>query len=267
MPSLTTQKELQSIQKLGFCYFCGEPFDNEDKSDINRDHVPPRALFAKPDRTCPLILPSHEECNSSQSQVDEVVGQLVSVLHGRYPTPRNVRLDVDVIVPQPGGVPIAGLKNLNFQSVLIRWIRAFHAALYGEYLENNTRHALHPPFFAGHIEKDGIRLESVQPQFPLFVEVIKRNRVAGHIDRITAFNGKLRYECVWDRMDDGLHACFFALDIYNWHQLGDPQFFPQRGCVGWYQLSRATPASATLAVDRELPIRFNNTEPLNPFGE
>jgi hypothetical protein len=34
-------------------------------------------------------------------------------------------------------------------------------------------------------------------------------------------SSKLRYECVWCRADSGdLWICFFALDIYNWKDLG-----------------------------------------------
>jgi hypothetical protein len=107
----------------------------------------------------------------------------------------------------------------------------------------------------------GIRLA----QHRLFVETIKINRAARRIDFISSNNGKLRYECVWARSDSGPWICVFALNLYEWSDLGDVNNFAKRGCAGMY----VTPTGATpegAAVATELKISVPNFHPLDPFG-
>ncbi len=49
MPELITERDLQSVRHPNFCYQCGKAFEKGD--DTTRDHVPPKAIFAKSDRT------------------------------------------------------------------------------------------------------------------------------------------------------------------------------------------------------------------------
>lgn len=90
MPSILTQKELQDARSQDFCYLCGERFEANSKQ--SPDHVPPRSIFAKDDRDPPLILPTHHNCNQERSVEDELIGQLVAVLHGRYPPEDQLKL-------------------------------------------------------------------------------------------------------------------------------------------------------------------------------
>jgi hypothetical protein len=101
---LTTHKALQGIQKLSFCYLCSRELSSQEA--INRDHVPPSSLFAFADRDLPLILPTHAACNFSQSQDDQVIGQLVGLLHGRSPNPKHNKLNIS-LVQLEGGSPTA----------------------------------------------------------------------------------------------------------------------------------------------------------------
>jgi hypothetical protein len=103
-------------------------------------------------------------------------------------------------------------------------------------------------------------------QHSVFVDTIKVQRALGNLDRITANNGKLTYECVWAQTDNGeLWFCVFALNLYDWKQLGRTEFQPARGCVGSYVLpSRQSPANASRA--RATPIVIPNSDRLDPFA-
>ena len=92
MQKLTSQKDLRLVQRLNFCYLCGDGFDKD--SERTKDHVPPEAMFAEADRNFPLIVSAHGSCNWARSPEDEVIGQLVSLLHGCHQ-----RCKTDPLVP------------------------------------------------------------------------------------------------------------------------------------------------------------------------
>lgn len=83
MASILTQKELRDAGRLDFCYLFGDRFEASSKR--SSDHVPPKAIFAKEDRDPPLILPTHHKCNQKRSGEDELIGQIVALLHGKSP--------------------------------------------------------------------------------------------------------------------------------------------------------------------------------------
>ena len=88
------------------------------------------------------------------------------------------------------------LEGINLRGIIARCVKAFHAALYRQYLPRNIRNWFDPPTLPG-IKKNGkILFEETKVQFPLFVSTIKKNRKAGKVDRISCFNDKCFYECV-----------------------------------------------------------------------
>lgn len=268
MPELFTQTELRSIQKLPFCYLCGSALTQETTT---RDHVPPKSIFATEDRDWPLILPSHLDCNGAQSGYDEIVGQLVAAIHGKYPEPANMKLNVQVAESANTGAQSAWVSGVNLHRIVGRWLRAFHAALYREYLPDNdgtkdgTKFSFDPPFPIGHeVENGAITVDAIRPHHACFVELIKRNRTGGRLDRIVCFNGKCVYECVWDKADGGQPCCIFALNVYDWSALANTHDFRRRGCVGVYLPAKGRPAGATTATSLALPIF--NAEKLDPFA-
>ena len=270
MPELSTQSNLRSVQKLTFCYLCGKNF--ADEAEKTRDHVPPKNIFATVDRARPLILPTHKCCNEAQSCYDEIVGQLIAAIHGLYPREERMRLDFQVAEHASTGKQSAWLFGTNLHKVIGRWLRAFHAALYREYLpdndgtENGTKFSFDPPFPIGHVDEHGeITVQAIRPHHALFVEKMKRNRMAGTLDRIVCFNGTCVYECLWDKADGGEPICIFALNVYDWSALANTEDFPRRGCVGVYLPAKGTPAGATVATMCAVPI--SNRETLNPFGQ
>jgi hypothetical protein len=269
MPVLSTQTDLRAVQTLPFCYLCGNAF--VEGIEKNRDHVPPKSIFAISDRDPPLTLPTHVKCNGDQSGYDEVVGQLIAAIHGKYPEPARTKLDVSVAESAATGTQSAWLSGANLHRTIGRWLRAFHAALYREFLPDNdgteggTKFSFDPPFPIGRIdESNEIIVAPISPHHTYCVEQIKRNRTAGRLDRITCFNGKCVYECVWDKADGGQPICIFALNVYDWSALANTDDFPKRGCVGMYLPAKGRPADGTTATRLVLPI--SNAEILDPFG-
>ena len=176
MIEMVGQKQLRQLQSLGFCYLCGREFN--EASEKTRDHVPPKTVFLTEHRSSPLILPTHGSCNQDQSSYDEMIGQLISYLHGTPPSDHNLRLSLRAGRRVEDGAEIAFTQNLNIDAVVWRWIRGFHAALYGEYLPEDSKRHVHSPFPQARLsEGNTLEWKSLLPQQPLIVEEIKKNRM------------------------------------------------------------------------------------------
>ena len=264
MPSLTTQRQARAVKKLPFCYVCTREFSQgEEKTD---DHVPPRACFAEADRDFPLQLPTHEPCNTNRNLTDETIAQLVSLIHTGQRGPGVDRLKISILPSNAPDAPLGVLTNVNVHAEIKRWIRAFHAALYQQPLSHLARFAIQAPFPTAELKTSGPVFGPPRPQDFKFVETIKVNRVSKTLDRIVCCNGKLTYECVWDQANNGQWICVFALDLYDWKNLGDGRNFEQRGCVGSY-FTPSQPAPVLATRGTQLLARVPNMEPLDPFGE
>jgi hypothetical protein len=263
MPELTTQSQLAAVQNLDFCYHCGKSL--RGYGPIDRDHVPPKSIFAVIDRTPSLILPTHKSCNQGESSIDEHIGQLLSSMHGKMPSPGRLRLHLSGHENPESGERVAVLSGLDLKAAIWRCIRGFHAALYREFLPESTEKAILPPFPSAQKIDGALTWDAMLPQFPKFVEHIKKNRETATIDRIVAFNGKCCYECTWDKTDDGRHwLCLFGLRIYDWIEMADETPAPSRGCVGSYMHKPGLPEHATIST--QLEFKVQNADPYNPFG-
>ena len=271
MPSLIGQKALQVSRKLPFCYICGKILIEDDKQ--NRDHIPPSSCIAQKDKVqSPLILPTHADCNESFKVDDERTGQFLAMLHGKVAKKENRRLAYQHFSrPDPhhpgkmygnyvrtypttssfessqhGGVTEA-ITNVDMYGVVKRWICAFHAALYMQPLPLNTKFAIELPFEVISPIEDGSHIidNGRAWQRTLCEETIASNRLTKTIDQIAAWNGNLKYECVW--VLTPLHAyCVFWLDFYNWSCLTKLTGTKPRDCVGFYELPLGElPAQAT----------------------
>jgi len=259
MASLLTHRDFQSAQKLPFCYLCGKAFVSGEVPD--RDHVPPKSVFAVEDRK-PLLLATHRNCNGAFKKLDEKIGQLIGLKRGYVPSAVANRRLKFVIFPENDR---GAVTNVNVHEAIWRWIRGFHAGLYREPLTKDVRGALTTPFPKAAVSGRSYRLERLKPQHRLIVETIKVNRLKRNIDRLECNKGKLVYECVWCQSDTGPWMCFFALDLYGWKDLGRTKGIPARGCAGFYvPPSQTLPATATRAVASSIIIP--NLDPLDPFG-
>ena len=176
MVSLTTQSDLRNVRNLPFCYICGKQFAASDQCDD--DHVPPQAIFRKGDRL-PLKLRTHKACNEKHSGDDENFGQLIGAMDGRSPSnAKNRRLRVSHIAPSVGGI-----TNLDVDAAIWRWVRGCHAALYKEPLATNWFSIVSPFPRADQTGGGPFKLRPILPQHPLFVQVIKTQRMHGELDR------------------------------------------------------------------------------------
>ncbi len=257
MFSLITQAERRAVQGLLFCYLCGRFFETDGNK--NRDHVPPDSIF-QGDHKDPLILPTHEACNSAHSVIDEKIAQLIALRYGKIPSdPKCRRLVMD---PQ-----IGALMNLDIDEVVWRWITGFHAALYREsVIDIRDNCALVTPFPRGQMVDGKVIIDPVLPQHIAFVKVIKDNRAKNNLDQIQCNKGNLIYECVWNQADNnGPWMCFFALDVYDWKDLGKTRRQDARGCAGYYvPPSGMAPSGAALGIT-EANIA-SNTDVFDPFA-
>lgn len=260
---IKNNRDFQRVQKLPFCYLCGKTFRSEEKK--TRDHVPPKALFLKEDRKFPLILPTHLKCNQNESWADEIVGQLMHGLHGIYPPKEKIKIKIGLYKNTANNQPMLAIEGINFKGFIGRCVKAFHATLYNECLTDDIRNWFDTPMRAGIKEHDRVIFEK-SSNIPLFVEVIKKNRMAGKLDRVECFNSKCIYECVWEQMDNGEWMCIFALNIYDWKNLGDPSLQHLNGCVGFYMPKEGLPKNSTKGITRILEMPICNLEPLDPFG-
>lgn len=258
MKLIKSHRDLQQCRNPGFCYLCGLPLDKGAK--INRDHVPPSTVFKPQDQAAPLILLTHESCNSAQSDYDEQIGQLVSLLHGTALAPKDVN-KLKIAFHQIPGLPQprVSIEGLNFRTIVFRWIKGFHAALYREYLPSVGGNFFAPLSSSNRITE----LDPITADQLLFIETLKRNRAAGTTDRIEIRNGACRFECFWSFDDSGkMPMCIWALDVYGWHGLGEVGV-PSRSCVGYYMPARIP---VTAAFDLRSEISFTNNHPLDAFA-
>lgn len=262
--NLTTRKQVRSVRNLSFCYICGEPFDAEEVA--NFDHVPPETIFVEQDRDFPLKLKTHKDpCHSNLNLDDEVIGQLVSFIHGKQPPVRNDKLKIDLYKEAENNNFLASFSQKPLEPLIFRWVKGFHAALYHTHIPESTRYNIQTPWPSAVIKDNNLVEDPIKNQHYVFVENIKRNRVAGNLDRIGTNNGKLIYECVWDRLSDNSWFCVFALNLYDWKDLGDVNNFQSRGCAGCYRLpSGLAPLNASLATNLHFDIK--NVDKADPFS-
>jgi len=257
MIELRTQKDLRTVQNLAFCCICGEPF--RQRGERTRHHLPPKAIFAEVDRNPPLILPAHGACNRDQSPLDTVIAQLVAVRHGKYPARKNLKLEV-ATVPLRGGQLKAGVTNLPLRPIIFRWVRCFHAALYREYLIDRGG-MIFEPFQTADVVAGQLVFSKIPMDRPFLTDLFKQQARAGRTDTVVCYNEKCVYRCSWLKTDDGRPFCLFALRLYDWERLGDPDC-PRMGCLGWYWAS--APPNCATGVHLELAVA--NLVPLDPFA-
>jgi hypothetical protein len=257
MISLVTQAERRPVQNLPFCYLCGKNFQASDTK--NRDHVPPDSIF-QVDHKDPLILPTHQACNSAHTLTDEKIAQLIALRYGKKPTdPNHRRLIINA--------HIGAITNLDVDEAVWRWISGFHAALYKEpAIDIRENCALVTPFPRGRMVDGKPVIDPILPQHGAFVQAIKDNRARNNLDKIQCNKGNLTYECVWNQADNnGPWMCFFALDVYDWKDLGRVRDQDPRGCAGFYVLpSGLAPSSATLGISERNVSP--NLDTLDPFA-
>lgn len=234
--------------------------------DIDQDHVPPQAVFDLSDHNFPLKLAAHKaQCHSPVNLDDEVLGQLVSLIHGKRAPARNDKLKIELYQNANSGTPLALFNQRDIGFLIRRWLKGFHAALYRNPLPDGTEFVVQSPFPSGTIHHGQLKEDSIRDQHYAFVECIKRNRAVQNLDKVVSNNQKLRYECIWDQLSDKSWACIFALDLYGWIDLGDVNNFRPRGCAGLYKMPDGNaPVAASRATKLEFKLAASNAA--DPFA-
>jgi hypothetical protein len=264
MAQILTQAEARQIRdRLTFCYLCGQPLSVS--VSVNRDHIPPKRIFAAEDRNWPLVLPTHEHCNSNRSKEDNIVKALFDMIH------RNRKPAVDARILLNKELTIAyfapnyvGLNTPKLDAMVGRWIRGFHAALYGEFLPASTTGRFFLPFPVIERVNQQLKFKMFPEERALLVALIKTQRFLGNVDRIECNNGKCLYHCVWQQQSDASWCCAFALKIYNWGQPLLPTGPNEFGCVGGYRVL-AQPVVCSTEIGSRLYLPVPNSFPLDPF--
>jgi hypothetical protein len=211
---------------------CGKAFEASDEK--NGDHLPPKSIFHADHRDDPLILPTHTACNNDYRLVDEKIGQLIAHLYEKIPRgPERLKIS------RFSSLGLTAVTNLDIDGAIWRWISGFHAALYREPATDiRDKCSLVTPFPKAQIGDDRIVFDPIKPQHHAFVQAIKDNRARENLDEIRCNKGKCVYQCVWQQaVNNGLWMCFFALNLYDWKDLGKTKVQPARGCAGCYVLS------------------------------
>lgn len=262
MREIVTEHQAKAVAKQSTCYLCGKSFSPDDS--INREHVAPKGVFRKEDRTFPLILPAHEKCNSEFSITDEQAKQLLAACHSKLDR-LPVRTKAAAIVRRNGAPAGVVLDGFPLHQMILRILKGCHAALYGEFLCQHTPHSVLTPLPSFDLKSGQLRKDNFLEQHALFCEILKGQRRIGQLDRIHAYNGKFKFESVWATTDDRKRNFVVAcIDIYGWHRLGDQILGRPQGCIVSYQPhSNTIPDGASIATDMELPYLF--IEPLNPW--
>jgi len=262
--TLTAQADLQRVREsIDFCYFCGKSLSEVDETD--RDHVVPKNMFAKADRINPLILDSCRRCNHGWRVADSLLGEIFARHNDRKFDDRNKpKLTVQRFRRKSDGHEFDTVSGVNLRSIVQRLVRGFHAALYCEYLPENTMNDISIQFPAFDIESQEI-LEGLHPIHLPVASRLRVDRLAKSVDSIDVYNGKCQYICSWDRMDNGVSCCIFALRLYEWEKMADRLLAPNACCVGLYAPPSGRPKGAARSSGLISPIRSCPT--LSPFED
>lgn len=257
MPRITSVEQLRQAKRIAFCYLCGADLAPDTRSF---DHVLPKSLIAPADRNPPLKLPVHYLCNQAQSVDDEVIGQLVSLLHGKVPSRRRQRFEAAEF-HNPAEGTMHGVREIPLQRIVWRWISGFHAALYKEWLDPKAWGGLMTPFPVGTLVKGKLVMEEPRPDQLEMALTLKQHLALGRFDEVSCYNSRCRYVCTWLEFDTGEPFCLYGLRVYDWERLADPRFV-ERSCVGWYRC--IPPAIATRGTSIIVPCASFRL--FNPFS-
>jgi hypothetical protein len=159
---------------------------------------------------------------------------------------------------------MGAISNLNVEKAIWRWIAGFHSALYKTSIVG-VRGAIVTPFPRADLNTEGkYSFVPIPEQHYAFVKTVKEQRMRGALDRIVANNGKLIYECVWGESDNKeCWYCIFALNVYDWKDLGNVPGHMPRGCAGAYRLPLPPPTATRVSSSS---LILPNYDPLDPFA-
>ncbi|WP_162456106.1 hypothetical protein [Pseudoxanthomonas kalamensis] len=257
---ISSQTQLRKHGQPSFCYLCGEALAG--LKPVDRDHCPPKGLFAPSDRiNFPVILPTHKTCNNQWHGVDDLLGILTDALHSRKKSQdEGVTKRLEAYWLPFNGNQAAAVTNVPLAAIGLRVVRGMHSLLYKSYLPIETPNSIHVPIPAA----DRTTGEPERPldQAYAFSEAVSKALLTGSADRITAYNGHFRYACVWEHFDNGVPFCIFAFDIYAFHYLSPAVTNFPKCFVGMYRPAQI-PTTASWA--SKVEFKLSRGELLDPW--
>jgi hypothetical protein len=257
---ISSQMHLRSHGQPSFCYLCGRVLTGPEP--IDRDHCPPKGLFAPSDRVnFPVILPTHKACNNQWHGADDLVGILTDALHSRRKSQdESVTKRLEAHWLPFNGKQAAAVTNVPLAPIGLRVVRGMHALLYKSHLPLQTRNSIHVPLPVA--DRETGSPEQLLDQAFVFSGAIRRALLTGSADCITAYNGNFRYACVWDHLEGGTPFCIFAFDIYAFHHLSPVVANFPKCFVGMY-IPTLVPATASWA--SKVEFKLTREELLDPW--
>jgi hypothetical protein len=202
----------------------------------------------------------HPDCNESWSIQDEAAGDLFSIFNGRMSDNRESKPLIEGRTFRFRGSTeqYAGITGIQLHNFVWRCVRAFHAALYGLFLPDQTAKMLSLPFPSS----VGPKFDTWEGVAPAHAEIawkIHNQRIMSRCDQVCVYSGMCKYLCMWDRLDNGLACCFYAIKFHSWEMWIDQRLGPRAACVGAYIPREGLPKGAKLAT------RIEMVRPLEPF--
>ncbi len=250
---------------MAVCYLCGAALPSID-SVRQQEHVVPEALYGaqptKAEDRWKIWLWTHGACDRDRkSKDDHVVIQFhrAHAARGRRARKGDARTILKRTVPVSCSdqSPAIGILAAEMRRAPWKWVRGIHAALYGEFLPEQTWRVMIPPVpsFAK------LDLKSVEEQLERekFVADGIIDRLAAGIrtrseDGVFAWGRKVRFQCVWSRDDQVKYPpwrCFWSIDypgVLEWSEMMLPV---PRPWLGMFRRDHP-PTSATIITDEQI---------------
>jgi len=175
---------------------------------------------------------------------------LISLLHGASFSRKRQRFRA-ITADLGDDQPFVGITGVEFNRIIWRWVRGFHAALYREPLQQDAFYGLTTPFPYADQVAGTLQFEELRPDQLEMALTLRQHMRYRMIDEVLSNAGKCRFVCTWLTFDDGRPFCLYGLRIYEWEKLADTKRFPPRGCFGVY--CAPTPVEATQGTKIILP--------------
>ena len=253
---LSDQKHFRQLQRLPFCYNCGQSF-LDPKLEVTRDHIPAQGLFDIAFRTNVLWLPAHKECNSRWSKTDQCLAELLRLPDPDAPPPRMIK---PVVAVGAAGDSTMLAVPFDFVGQITRWVRGFHVALYQERMAEGVVGHLYSPWPSSATPDVSTATIDSREERIGFAQCLWAQRKSGDVDCVKCYGSACEYFCYWTSVGSR-SRCVWALRIDGMSRVSSDDEW-RGGCVGYYECDK-TPSSASVKSPRR--PAFCPADLTNPF--
>jgi len=170
------------------------------------------------------------------------------------------KLDVEIVTLN--GQLASALTNFPLAPMTGRIIRGMHSLLYREYLPPSINNKFHAPLPEAEANTKLLKLPLEQTF--AFSETLRKAVLTDSAEIVRAYNGKFKYACTWEHLDDGTPFCIFAFDIYRFYALAPPLNDFPRAFIGMY-IPEQAPDLCSWAP--RIEMEFSREEILHPLAQ